>query len=367
MQYPAHGGKMVTSRVGSLPGLNNSIDNVCAATFFAKPMANFSQKGAYGTTWPGGAVALFGGGGTAEGQPVTPQIAQKLLSALSSAKKNGDNSWGQVCAGTSVKTFRKMTRRQQLDVIDSIWNAAITSHDFSEPSEGMDDPLAKGHCFPTSWCPIEPGSQTREKRLTGSPWKDFSVGFRVDGQNESSLKRVLANGMTQQRANVPFMLGVRGLDVEETTAASAGAKFWTGNRDIFNESAICVSRNFYGGTAFPERDTNHSGSEYAILWAVDCRGLRGFDTEKHQLRLKGTNVWRPGEKSFGFIPKENLVAWVKIQRRGAPKGGGWRFDIAQDANWNFVGSPAVSQRTYIIDELNAWRGRHTIPPELDFA
>ncbi len=47
--------------------------------------------------------------------------------------------------------------------------------------------------------------------------------------------------------------------------------------------------------------------------------------------------------------------------------GGWRFDIADDVNWNFIGTPNVKQRTYIIDELNAWRGKHTIPAAFDFA
>ncbi len=139
---------------------------------------------------------------------------------------------------------------------------------------------------------------------------------------------------------------------------------WSGNNDIFNETAVCVSRSFFGGTAFPERET--SGHYY--LWAVNCGPLLGFDTEQYQLNLPNSRQWRPGEKAFPFIPPANILAYLQIERRGAPPGGGWRVEISGNANWTYVGAPSVRQRVYFEDELAAWRGgSYEIPAAYDFA
>ena len=118
-------------------------------------------------------------------------------------------------------------------------------------------------------------------------------------------------------------------------------------------------------TAFPERETQ--GTYY--LWAVNVGNLTGFDTEQYQLGLPNSRQWRPGEKAFPFIPPANVLGYVQIDRRGAPDTGGWRVDISKAARWTFTGGTmSVRQRTYIEDELAAWRGgSYTIPASYDFA
>jgi hypothetical protein len=80
-------------------------------------------------------------------------------------------------------------------------------------------------------------------------------------------------------------------------------------------------------------------------------------------------VWVPGEKAFPAVPADRLLGRIVCRRLGAPGVGvatGWRFEIAQDTNWHWLNSPTVRQRTYLVDELKAWRGRWLIPPQFDF-
>ncbi|MBK8975414.1 MAG: hypothetical protein IPM29_05775 [Planctomycetes bacterium] len=370
---PAAGPRAAAAAQQGLRGLDNEIDAICEpGQPGVLPFKAFSRpKKPY---WPGGHAAVYGGGGTGEGPPVAPQIVARLLSAISSAKMSGDNGRSSALfATTTVRAFRQLGAAQQMNFVESVRNVAATAHPFSTPARQMYDPdysTAPGNVrpLPTSWCPVTPGATVYHERLGVTPWKELCVGFRIDGSDEGSLQRVLRDGTTQQRLNEAFMLGRRGLDVTGTTMADPGsARFGTGNHDIFNETAVCVSRNLFGGTAFPERETDHSGSQFCCLWAVDCSSLSGFDTEGQQLALGESNQWRPGEKAFPAIPRSNLIAWVPVRRRGAPAGGGWRFEITPDAAWQFVGKCTVEQRVDVEDELAAWRGRHTIAPTMDFA
>ncbi len=306
--------------------------------------------------------------------PVTQQMAERLLTALS-ATPLGNNDWKTVTDGCTVRQFRAMTAAEQIALINSIWNRLASAHAFETPTEDMTDPAGDIPAndrdpLPSSWCPTQPGGTVYRKRLTGRrPWRELGIGFRIDGGDQGAITRNTTNGFTQQRLVRPFMLGTRGQEIDGTVLMDqTQARVWTGNRDIFNETAVCVSRNFFGATAFPERETDHKGQEGSYLWAVNCAGLRGFDTEGYQIGLGNASQWRPGEKAFASIPADRVVGYVRIQRRGAPATGGWRFDIATDANWTFTGSAlTVGQRTYMIDELNAWRGRHVIDARYDFA
>lgn len=141
-------------------------------------------------------------------------------------------------------------------------------------------------------------------------------------------------------------------------------RVWRGNHDLLNESSVCVARNFFGATAFPERGTNN---KEAYLWAVDCSDLVGFDTEAYQTAQAGSRSWRPGEKAFQSIPKENIIGYVKFNKRGDDSQGGWKFNIAQNAAWTYLREPNKTVKDYIEGELNAWRGDHAIPPKYDFA
>ncbi len=318
---------------------------------------------------PSGNVLLQGSVGAAA-PSVSDAMVERLLSALASIRNGNNQAAGAVTGSMTIREFRNLREQEQLAFINRIWNAVSTAHPFTQSAANMFDPIADdtggNGPLPTSICPDSRGSNNFVKRLRGrQPFREFLVGFRVDGADNDSIARVTGTGMTQQRLSPQFMLSRRGLRLDSTVMADESeARVWTGNHDIFNETAVCVSRNFFGGTAFPERTTN--GMCY--LWAVNCEGLDGFDTEQYQLNLPGARQWRPGEKAFRFIPADHVLGYVRIDRRGAPPGGGWKVDIPADANWTFTGSPTVRQRAYMMDELAAWRGgSYTIPPEFDFA
>lgn len=292
------------------------------------------------------------------------------MSALSSVINADNQAARAVTDSITIRAFRNLGPGQQLAFINRLWNAICTAHAFDQLPSQMFDPLGDNLAgdgpLPTSVCPAQPGANVFRKRLTGKqPFREFGIGFRVDGADQTSLNRITTGGMTQQRLSSAFMLGRRGLRLDATIMMDKSkARVWTGNHDIFNETAVCVSRNFFGGTAFPERETN--GTVY--LWAVNCADLRGFDTENYQLNLPNSRQWRPGEKAFPSIPADHVLAYVPIERRGAPPGGGWRVNIVKDARWTLTGSMSVKQRVYIEDELAAWAGgSYTIPAAYDFA
>jgi len=301
---------------------------------------------------------------------VSDRMMERLLSALASIENANAVAIRAITDRMTIRAFRALGEGPQLAFVNKLWNATCTSHAFETRGDTMSDPLSDdmaGRSLPSSVCPIRPGANTFRKRLTGrQPFREFGIGFRTDGGDKSSITRILGSGMTQQRLSTTFMLGPkRGLRLDATVMMDKSrARCWTGNNDIFNETAVCVSRNLFGGTAFPER----SSSGLFYLWAVNCGPLLGFDTEEYQLGLPNSRQWRPGEKAFPFIPAANLLAYVQVDRRGAPSGGGWMFDLNTGAQWTFVGSPTVKQRKYLEDELAAWKGgSYTIPPAYDFA
>jgi hypothetical protein len=148
------------------------------------------------------------------------------------------------------------------------------------------------------------------------------------------------------------------------------ARVWTATNDIFNESAVCVSRNLFGAAAFPERNPDEDMDVY--LWAINCKDLLGFDTEAYQLGLGGSKQWRPGEKAYEFIRPHRVIGYVKVKRLAGypPEGcGGWKFTIAQDAKWELNPNrySIPNQVTYINALLEAWKGTYEIPSAYDFA
>lgn len=360
---PIFGGRPPGGPVGAVDFLARTLTNVCKNLPGVLPMQCFSPAR---PPFPGGQAVLQNGNPPL---PVSQDHCEKLLSALASLK-NANNAATAVADRLTIRQFRTLAPPQQIAHIDLIWNAISTAHAFTSATSTMFDPAGDGldgnGPLPSSVCPTAISAGTFKKRLSGKqPFREFGVGFRVDGGDNGAVARIKGQGMTQQRLNIPFMLQRRGLKLEGTVMMDqTHARVWTGNHDIFNESAVCVSRNFFGGTAFPERET--VGKYY--LWAVDVSALSGFDTEQHQTGLPGSKQWRPGEKAYAFIPANKVLAYVEIDRRGAPATGGWKFDIAKDANWTWIGAPTVKQRTYVEDELAAWRGgSYTIPADFDFA
>jgi hypothetical protein len=300
--------------------------------------------------------------------------AQRLLTALQAAKRLGTpDGLRAATKGVTVEKFRSASDAERLAIINAIWNAATSREAFNTLAENMFEPSGDTPGpyapLPTSWCPTSAGATTYEKRLkTRRPWREFTIGFRVDDSTDAGIARITGKGMTQQRLDEKFMVGFRGqMITPEIASDTSMARFWLGSHDIYNESAVCVARNLFGATAFPERITDDGGEAKRLLWAVSLFGLLGFDTEQKQLALGTNRNWRPGEKAFAHVPKERVLGYVRIARRGAGSSGGWRFTIPTNAAWTWVGSPTKEQKAYCEQELDAWRGAHDIDPRYDFA
>ena len=253
----------------------------------------------------------------------------------------------------------------------------------SDPIETTIDNLSTP--VPSGMIPNPAGGYRLGPEARPTPFKTLGVGFRVEGSGPNrsrDIARVKEEGMRAQVKNTALMRDIKGWGIDGTMIQTdtSCARFWRNKNDIFNESAVCVSRNFYGATGFPERETGKDGPVTAVLWAVDCYLNIGFDTEQLQLDLGGKN-WRPGEKAYERIPRSDVIGYVEIERTGpAPGGnGGWKFRIRDDARWTYLPgweppfmtttnkSRESRARDYIEEQLKAWRGKeYTIANAFDF-
>ncbi|MGJ5820844.1 hypothetical protein [Paludibaculum fermentans] len=305
--------------------------------------------------------------------PVAPAVSipmvERLLTVLACCGRTADpQRVDHAIAGCTIRQFRQYTELQQLHFIDTIWEASCEPYAFDCVCDNMQDTAVLAGApapLPSSMRPT--GGGPLAQGVPGPAFQRFGVGFRIEGSSHDDVNRVKAGGMSQQRLSDDFMLNHRGMRVDRTVIRTdPRARIWTGNHDIFNETAVCVSRSLFGAAAFPER--NSRGWFY--LWAINCRGLRGCDTEARQLHMPhGPWHWRPGEKAYRKIPFFHVLGYVRIQRLSCGPNGGWRFLVPPWASWdeNATTPPEDDQRAYMQGELRAWVGQHEISDAYDFA
>ncbi len=317
-------------------------------------------------------------------QRLTTVIAQAAFgngSQVSDLFKNVSINGKLYRGQMTVQHFMELDPAGQIKVIDQAWDKVCEKKAYNTKTEHMVEPtsapsVAGLECLPSAVIPKQGGTFEVFKSPdapTGEPFKTLGVGFRVEGSiSGKDVERVQRSGMVPLVKSPALMLSIRGFEVTGTVIErdTANARFWERKHDIFNESAVCVTRNFFGATAFPLRDTVRDDT---VLWAVDVLGMNGCDTEAYQVALGGEQ-WRPGEKAYGSIPAKSLIAYVVIQRTGlGPGGKGWKFKIDKDAKWEMSrfwdprGRYGAVKR-YIDGLLEAWRGpEHAIPQSMDFA
>jgi hypothetical protein len=328
-------------------------------------------------------------------QPVSQQMLERLVTVIAQAGAGNGSSVadifknvvvrGRLVSGASpvtamtIRQFMALSPEDQLAVIDIGWNRVCTKKAYDKATYDMFEPAAPAIAptvspIPSGMIPDGAGGyRVGYVNRAGVPdaFKDLKVGFRVDGSDDNiprTIQRINDDGMTTQLKNRYLMYNIKGWEVEGTTVDldTLAPRVWATKNDLFNESAVCVARNFFGATAFPMRDMVGR----ALLWAVDVTGLIGFDTEQYQTTLGADRQWRPGEKAYMRIPPSNVIAYVPIRKLGEPVGGrgGWSFSIERDAQWTWGRHRALpAQRTYIEAMLDAWKGTHTIPGAYDFA
>jgi hypothetical protein len=344
------------------------LDEVCKTREGVKPLQSYGLEMG---TYPGGKKLLTEAEPSGSA-PVSEAVCEVLISALGWLGNAREGARSHVNKLT-IRQFRELGGHGQIELINEVWELMATPHPFTEDTVKMFEPdalVGDEGPLPSSSCPDPHHPDKIIKRLGvhEKPFTTLGVGFRVDGsQDGKTIPRIRSEGMTQQRLNRDFMRNTKGYVLEGTVMETDAkhARCWTGNHDIINPTALCVSRNFFGATAFPERTTVKKG---VLLWAVDVLGLKGFDTEQYQKSQPGKRWWRPGEKAYEIIPWVKVLGYVEIERHGQPDTGGWSFEIDQHATWTFVEKHATDlQRHYMEAELNAWRGKHTIPGTHDFA
>ena len=305
--------------------LDESMMRMCYRAVNTLPMNTFSPADG---TWPGARELLdYPPLGTPNPEQIMNlEFRQKLMTVLASANGNGNNAAQNVVHAVTIRRFFAMTSAERMQFIDDVWNATAIPHAYNTAAQAMQVhaqgqiPGASNRPFPSSWCPVPGQAGTYHRRHANAgqdAWNELAVGFRC----ENGFDRPLAYGFTQQRANNGFMTGpnrgqrITGTVVDYATDAGNG-RYWSLSADMWNESAVCVSRNLFGACAFPERSS--VGDKY--LFAIDCSGLNGFDCE--DVQFQANRVWRPGEKAFANIPSDRIIGYVQIRRNGGPVGGG---------------------------------------------
>lgn len=323
--------------------------------------------------------------------PVNSKVVDALLTAIANSKTGNSpsqalvyNAQGNVNVAAlalspldsllslKIRDFKAMSQPQQYEFIDNIYNMVTEVKVPNKILDDMYDPISTSGKLPvpTSFCPTAPGQNTFAKRLdaNATAFKTYGVGFRIDGElAKNDLERIKRNGLTTWSSTPATLKAIKGWEIEGTVLAEySKVRLWKKNHDIFNESAVCLSRNLFGGCAFPFRES--VGNNY-LLWAASVRGLLGFDTEGYQLNKPNSRQWRPGEKAYLEVPPAKLIGYVLVHRRGVPSHeGGWKFYIPPDAQWTIISPPGTEVLNYINDELKAWKGyEYSIGPEYDFA
>lgn len=284
-----------------------------------------------------------------------------------------------------VGDFNRLSKLEQLQQLSDLWDTCYMGVALSTDAKAMvdgDDATTGSGSLPSSLKPrpgngfltsLEPGPEPQA-------WRKYQVGFRIEGGRSKSgkrddLDRVSREGIWPLMKQPDLaVLVVKKFYHEHKIAKAQELYIGYQNRDLYNESGTCVARSLLGATAFPYRDThnNHSNGDpnlggdllYQYLFAVDCSGLKGVDTEAEQIRLRNDSLWRPGEKAFAGIPQNKVLGYVRVVRKGKPSHSnpnvltGWAFELL-DTSWTWLREPYGPRRIFLDTELRAWQRNKT--------
>ncbi|MBX9748132.1 MAG: hypothetical protein K5Q68_00815 [Roseococcus sp.] len=294
----------------------------------------------------------------------------------------------------TLSEFNRLSELEQLAYLNDLWDTCYRSEIPSTDAQAMMDGLqvttGEGS-LPSSLRP-KPGNGFATGLDPGpvpDAWTRWQTGFRVEGGKSrdgtrDDLDRVRDAGIQPVQKNPDLAVRVaRKYYHKHKGSISPDLYIGYQNRDLYNESGTCVSRSLIGGTAFPYRDTfnNRAGLDpslnghlsYQYLFALDCAGLKGVDTESKQIQEGNDSLWRPGEKAFPGIPKGRVLGYARVIRRGKPplpNGigiSGWAFQLL-DTSWTWLREPQGPRRIFLDAELAAWQAHRTyvIEGKFDF-
>lgn len=286
---------------------------------------------------------------------------------------------------SSIAAFNALTRAQQFAWLNQLWAKCYDAVVPATLAQNMVEGAAAVH--PTSGsmpsC-LRPANAAQAATTwiagpTPNAWALHRIGFRIEGGHarssnppDADLTRVRNTGISPLCTNTPAALQLvgksyAGLDVALGTHVHLGYQ----NRDVYNESASCVSRTLLGATAFPKRNSDSDSPTdrcvYQYLFACQCTGLLGVDTEAWQQAQVGVNLWRPGEKAFLSIPAGNIIGYTTLERRPLDATCSWRFRF-RTSTWTWVNAPSQDIQNYLNDELSCWAANqwYDVPLGYDF-
>lgn len=325
-----------------------------------------------------------------------PQIMKNVIAtvmretALREPGQEYKDRWKRL-TDLPISDFNGYKIQQQLDTLNGLWNCVFEAIQPTKLASAMCDglPVLTGAGpLPSSIRPLANNGQVT--RLGPGPepaaWTKWQVGFRVDGgkgrggSTRDDLPRVLREGTWPLLKSPDLAATIVGKWFHRIAASSSAKLYWSyQNRDIYNESGTCVARSILGATAYPYRNSQNATDgldislggnlEFQYLFAIDCSGKYGFDTEQKQKDAGNYSLWRPGEKCFLGFDANKILAWTKLVRMGpaAPSGGGWSFNFPEP-RWNWVKRPGGELETFLDQELASWTAgeRYKISATYDF-
>lgn len=315
---------------------------------------------------------------------------QSIITALLETKESNPGNLEPVgppsratMLNTPINTFNAMTGAEQFAFLDALWAKCYEAVVPTTLAERMVDNAVAVHAdtgsLPSS---LRPSNAADRNAVcvagpTANAWTAHRIGFRVEGgfrrsgaAADADLTRATTIGITPLCTNTPTALALMGKSFWDL-AVSGGTHVHLGyqNRDVYNESATCVSRTLLGATAFPLRDTNTPTDtcSYRYLFACDCTGLLGVDTEAWQQGQPGSNLWRPGEKAFLRLPANKIIGYTALERRPLDATASWRFRF-QTSTWTWLGASNAGTRAYLDGELSCWNAGqwYDVPLGYDF-
>lgn len=324
-------------------------------------------------------------------------VATILLETRNRTPAGSKSDHYNAALNLGIDVFNWMSKEGQLALLHNLWRdcyeAVAPDLDPGDMVDGSGDASAGGKsALPSSIRPADGGGFFVKIAAgpVGNAWKTHGVGFRIDGGKalegtRDDLSRIAREGMTALQKNPDLAVRiVKKYYHEHASCRSNDLYFGYQNRDLYNESGICVSRSLFGATAFPNRHTHNRNAnapsdaggdlDFQYLYAVNCQGLKGIDTEKKQIEFGQNSLWRPGEKAFARVPKENVLGWVKVVRQGQQAAEnrllgatGWSFMLPK-TEWTWINEPAGPVKQYLVDELGAWTAGkvYHVSSEYDF-
>lgn len=276
-----------------------------------------------------------------------------------------------------IRIFNRQPKDIQLIILNHLWECCYKREAPYTKASSMIDGAATidgNKSLPSSIRRV-PGTGFFARIEAGpvqDAWNKWQIGFRIDGGKDGGsrddLSRIVNEGCTALLKNPDLAVKVVKKFYHEHRA-SLGKDLYVGyqNRDLYNESGTCVARSLFGATAFPYRYThnNHpgpadAGGELAFqyLFAINCAGELGLDTEKVQVDMGNNSLWRPGEKAFAGFSADRILGWTKVVRLGQPDSSlnmstGWSFKFV-DCRWTWLRPPGGPLQSFLEEELATW-------------